>query len=93
MNKDIEIEEIRKSVDIVDVIRNYIPLDKHGKVYFGVCPFHDDMKPSLSVSKEKQIYNCFVCGACGNVFTFIQEYEEISFEEALDKIKNIKKEK
>lgn len=79
------INEIRNSVDIVDVISSYIPLISRGKNYFGVCPFHDDHSPSMSVSKEKQIYTCFSRGATGNVFNFIQDYEKISFKEALKK--------
>lgn len=79
------INEIRSSVDIVDVISNYLPLTSKGKNYFGVCPFHDDHSPSMSVSKEKQIYTCFSCGATGNVFKFLQDYENISFMEALKK--------
>lgn len=79
------INEIRNSVDIVDVISSYIPLNSKGKNYFGVCPFHDDHSPSMSVSREKQIYTCFSCGATGNVFNFIAEYEKITFLEALKK--------
>ena len=78
-----EISNIRSSVDIVDIISKYIPLTQKGKNYFGVCPFHDDHSPSMSVSKEKQIYTCFTCGATGNVFKFIQDYQNISFREAL----------
>lgn len=77
------ITEIRRSVDIVEVVSKYVPLSPHGKNYFGVCPFHDDHSPSMSVSKEKQIYTCFSCGATGNVFTFLQEYENIGFMEAV----------
>lgn len=83
------INEIRNSVDIVDVISSYIPLISRGKNYFGVCPFHDDHSPSMSVSKEKQIYTCFSCGATGNVFNFIQDYEKISFKDALKKCADI----
>ena len=79
------LSEIRKSVNIVDVISNYIPLTKKGKNYFGVCPFHDDHSPSMSVAEDKQIYKCFSCGEAGNVFKFIQEYENISFLEAVKK--------
>ncbi len=75
--------EIRNKLDIVDVISSYIPLTKQGKNFFGVCPFHDDTNPSMSVSREKQIYRCFSCGASGTVFTFVQNYEHISFKEAL----------
>lgn len=77
------LNEIRNNLDIVDVISNYLPLTSKGKNYFGVCPFHDDHSPSMSVSKEKQIYTCFSCGATGNVFKFIQDYENISFLEAV----------
>ena len=77
------ITEIRQSIDIVEVISKYVPLSPQGKNYFGVCPFHDDHSPSMSVSKEKQIYTCFSCGASGNVFTFLQEYENIGFMDAV----------
>lgn len=78
-----EINYIRTSVDIVDVVSKYIPLVPKGKNYFGVCPFHDDKNPSMSVSKEKQIYTCFSCGATGNVIKFVEDYENVSFMEAL----------
>lgn len=84
-----ELQEIRNSVDIVDVVSSYLNLTAHGKNYFGVCPFHDDHSPSMCVSKEKQIYTCFVCGATGNVFQFIKEYENISFAEAVKKVATI----
>lgn len=79
------INDIRNGVDIVDVISSYLPLTAKGKNYFGVCPFHDDHSPSMSVSKEKQIYTCFSCGATGNVFKFLQDYENITFMEAVAK--------
>jgi len=82
------INEIRNKIDIVDVISNYLPLTQRGKNYFGVCPFHDDHSPSMSVSKEKQIYTCFSCGATGNVFTFVSEYERINFYEAVKVLGN-----
>ena len=78
-----KIEQIRSSVDIVDVIGSYIPLSKRSKGYWGICPFHDDNNPSMSVSQELQIYKCFVCGAGGNVFTFLQNYLKISYLEAV----------
>lgn len=84
-----KINEIRQNIDIVDVISNYVKLTPHGKNYFGVCPFHNDSNPSMSVSKEKQIYKCFSCGECGNVFTFIQKYENVSFIEAVKIVANI----
>ena len=77
------INEIRRSVDIVDIISNYLPLTQKGKNFFGVCPFHDDTNPSMSVSREKQIYTCFSCGATGNVFKFVMDYENVSFLEAV----------
>ena len=77
------INDIRSKVDIVDIISSYLPLNQKGKNFFGVCPFHDDTNPSMSVSREKQIYRCFSCGASGNVFSFIMDYEHISFKEAL----------
>ena len=76
------INDIRKANDIVDVISSYVPLTKKGKNYFGVCPFHDDTNPSMSVSRDKQIYKCFSCGASGNVFTFVMDYENVDFKEA-----------
>ena len=80
-----KLNEIRNSLNIVDVISSYIPLSMKGKNYFGVCPFHDDHSPSMSVSSEKQIYTCFSCRATGNVFKFIQDYENISFMESVKK--------
>lgn len=79
------INDIRNKIDIVEIISSYIPLTMRGKNYFGVCPFHDDHSPSMSVSKDKQIYTCFSCGATGNAFKFIQDYEHISFIEAVKK--------
>ena len=78
-----EINDIRNTASIVDIISSYIPLTQKGKNYFGVCPFHEDHSPSMSVSDEKQIYKCFSCGATGNVFTFIENYLNISFGEAV----------
>ena len=83
------IDEIRKSVNIVDIISSYLPLTKKGKNYFGVCPFHDDKHPSMSVSEEKQIYTCFSCGASGNVFKFIQDYDNVLFLDAVKKCADI----
>ena len=77
------IEEIRLKNDIVDVISGYVKLQKKGSSYFGLCPFHNEKSPSFSVSRDKQMYYCFGCGAGGNVFTFVMEYENYSFTEAL----------
>lgn len=74
---------IRSRTDIVDIIGERIPLEKKGKNFFGVCPFHDDSSPSLCVSREKQIYTCFSCHATGNVFSFMMDYEKMNFAEAL----------
>lgn len=80
------IDNIRNHVDIVDIISHYVPLTRKGKSFKCVCPFHDDHDPSLSVSQEKQIFHCFVCGSGGNVFTFVQKYEKVSFVEAVAKV-------
>ena len=85
MNNE-QINELRSKLNIVDVISSYIPLEKKGRNYFGLCPFHDDHTPSLSVSSEKQIYKCFVCGESGNVFNFVMNYEHISFLDAIEKL-------
>lgn len=77
------IANIRQSNDIVDVVSEYIPLTPKGKNFFGVCPFHDDHSPSMSVSREKQIYTCFTCKASGNVISFVMDYENVSYLEAL----------
>lgn len=77
------VEEVRSRNDIVDVISSYIKLQKKGSSYFGLCPFHNEKSPSFSVSRDKQMYYCFGCGAGGNVFTFLMEYENFSFVEAL----------
>lgn len=84
-----KIIEIQNNVDIVDVISGYVPLITKGKNFFGVCPFHADHSPSMSVSREKQIYKCFSCGASGNVFNFVMDYENISFMDALKKVSNL----
>ncbi len=82
MNNDLA-NVIRSKVDIVDIIGERIQLVSRGKNFFGVCPFHDDSNPSMSVSREKQIYTCFSCHATGNVFTFLMNYEHMEFKEVL----------
>ncbi|MCC8025203.1 MAG: DNA primase [Clostridium sp.] len=77
------IEEVRMKNDIVDVISGYVKLQKKGANYFGLCPFHNEKSPSFSVSSGKQMYYCFGCGAGGNVLTFVMEYENYTFQEAL----------
>ncbi len=81
-----EILDIKRKINISDIIRDYVPLIQRGKNYFGVCPFHDDHNPSMSVSNEKQMYKCFVCGEAGDVFNFVKEYEKISYYEAVKKV-------
>lgn len=80
------IEEIRKQADIVQIISSYIDVKKKGNQYVAVCPFHADTNPSLSISRQLQIYKCFSCQAGGNVFTFVQEYERIPFIDAVKKV-------
>ena len=84
-----EISELRSKADIVDVIGHYLQVHKKGKSYVALCPFHEDHSPSMSISPDKQIYKCFVCGAGGNVFTFVQNYEKVSFPEAVAKVADL----
>ena len=77
------IDQVRLSIDIVDVVGDHVALTRRGKSFVGLCPFHDDSTPSLNVSQEKQIYKCFACGAGGNSFTFLRDIENISFIEAV----------
>lgn len=77
------VEEVRARSDIVNVIGSYIRLQKKGSSHMGLCPFHNEKTPSFSVSASRQIYHCFGCGVGGNVFTFIMEYENYTFVEAL----------
>lgn len=83
-----EILSIQRKVNIVDVIKDYVPLIQKGRNYFGVCPFHDDHNPSMSVSNEKQMFKCFVCGASGNVFNFVSDYEKIPYYQAVSVVAN-----
>lgn len=77
------VEEVRERNDIVDVISGYVKLQRKGSSYFGLCPFHNEKSPSFSVSPGKQMYYCFGCGAGGNVFTFLMEYENYTFPEVM----------
>lgn len=77
------IEEVRSKNDILDVISGYVHMQKKGSTYFGLCPFHNEKSPSFSVTPAKQMYYCFGCQEGGNVFTFLQKYENYSFPEAL----------
>ena len=87
--KSEDIDRIRQKADIAEVIGRYLPLQKRGRNYAALCPFHNDHDPSLSISTDKQIYKCFVCNNGGNVFTFVQNYEKISFPEAVLKVADI----
>lgn len=80
------IEEVRSRNDIVDVISQYVHLTKKGSTYFGLCPFHNEKTGSFSVSPNKQMYYCFGCGAGGNVFTFLMQYENFTFGEAMQEL-------
>ena len=77
------VEEIRSRSDIVDVINNYVRLQRKGSNYVGVCPFHNDHSPSMSVNQPRQMYRCFSCGAGGDVFKFVMDYENLTFPEAI----------
>ena len=83
------IEELRQRADIVDIISSYIELRKNGANYLGICPFHQDKNPSMSVSSVKGFYHCFACGAGGDVFKFVQDYERLSFSEAVEKVAHL----
>ncbi|MCD8218154.1 MAG: DNA primase [Clostridiales bacterium] len=80
------IEEVRSRNDIVDVISGYVRLQKKGSTWFGLCPFHNEKTPSFSVSPNKQMYYCFGCGAGGNVLTFLMQYENFTFQEAMQSL-------
>ena len=82
-------EDIVNHADIVKVVESYVPLIKRGKNYWAVCPFHDDTNPSLSVSPERKMFRCFVCGTSGSAIAFVQKYEHISFGEAMRKVADI----
>ena len=79
-----EVEEIKKKLDIVNVIGKFITLKKRGRTYMACCPFHNEKTPSFTVSAELQIFKCFGCGKAGDIFTFIEEFEKVDFREALE---------
>lgn len=80
------IDEVRERTNIVEVVGQYVQLKKSGKNYVGLCPFHEEKTPSFSVVEDKQIFHCFGCGKGGNVFTFLQELEGLSFPESVKKV-------
>ena len=75
--------DILKQVDIVNIISSFIKVSKKGRNFVALCPFHNDTHPSMSISREKQMFNCFVCHTGGNAITFVQKYKNISYFEAL----------
>ena len=77
------IEEVRTKNDIVDLISGYVKLQKKGSTYFGLCPFHNEKTPSFSVTPARQMFYCYGCGAGGNAITFLMQYENFSFVEAM----------
>ncbi|HBS03302.1 MAG TPA: DNA primase [Firmicutes bacterium] len=83
------IEDVLKNADIVTVISSYLNVIQKGRSYLAICPFHDDKNPSLNISKEKQIYKCFACGAGGNAISFVANYEHVPFDEAVRKVAEI----
>lgn len=80
------LEEIKQANNIVDVIASYLPVSRKGRNHVCLCPFHDDTNPSMVISEEKQLYNCFSCGAKGDVIGFVKNYEKISFIQAVQKL-------
>lgn len=80
------VEEVMSKNDIVDVVSGYVQLQRKGSSWFGLCPFHNEKSPSFSVSRNKQMYYCFGCGAGGNVYNFLMEYEKFTFREALQSL-------
>ena len=83
---DSQVDEIKKKLDIVEVINRLLPLKKRGRHYIACCPFHQEKTPSFTVSPEMQIFKCFGCGKSGDVFTFVQEFNRIDFREALEEL-------
>ncbi|PTL40536.1 DNA primase [Alkalicoccus saliphilus] len=80
------VEKVRRELDIVDVVSEYVQLKKQGRNFTGLCPFHGEKTPSFSVSQDKQLYHCFGCGAGGSIFTFVMEFEGLSFLETVQKL-------
>jgi len=88
-NLDELTREVLNHSDLVGTISSYIKLTKRGKNYWGICPFHDDTNPSMSVSPERKMFRCFVCGASGNEITFVRRYEHLNYFDALRKVAEI----
>jgi DNA primase len=83
---DNQVEEIKSKINIVDIINRYVALKKRGHNHIACCPFHGEKTPSFTVSEELQIYKCFGCGVSGDVFSFLENFEKISFREALEEL-------
>ena len=83
-----KINQIREAANIADIIGSYVPLEKKGSDYVGICPFHEDHSPSMHVSLKLNIFKCFVCNAGGNVFTFVKNFENVSYLEAVKIVAN-----
>src|SRR5210317_225061 len=81
-----QIDQIRDTADVVDIISSYVQLKKRGKNFIGLCPFHQEKTPSFTVSEEKQIFHCFGCATGGNVFKFLMDYKSISFVESVQEL-------
>lgn len=79
----LQIQQVKEATDIVDVISSFLSLQRKGSGFVGICPFHDDRHPSMRVNPNKQTFKCFVCGAGGDVFEFLQQYEQMAFTEAV----------
>ncbi len=77
------IEDIKSSTNIVDVIGEVVSLNRAGRNYLGLCPFHKEKTPSFNVIEDRQFYHCFGCGKSGDVFKFLEEYRQISFQESV----------
>ena len=75
----LDTKEILQKVNIVNVVKNYIPLIKKGRNFVGLCPFHNEKSPSFSVSPDKQIFHCFGCNVGGNVITFVSKIVSIYY--------------
>ena len=83
------VDDLLANINIVDVIRHYIPLKKAGSNFKALCPFHDEKTPSFNVSERKQIYKCFGCGVSGNAVSFVRDHEKLSFWEAVRKVASL----
>ena len=84
-----KINELKQSVNIIDIIGESVALTKAGRNYLGLCPFHGENTPSFNVVEDKQFYHCFGCGKSGDIFNFVQEIENIDFVEALERLAKV----